>query len=146
MSQASLYETDFYGWVQWQAQVLANRAIAKLDWQNLQKEIESLGKQEYRELVSRLTLLVGHLLKWEYQPQGRCRSWFLTIREERRAIRRHLSRNPSLKSAVLAALEDAFEAGVDLALRETLLPLRFFPRDNPYTFEQLLSDQFLIFV
>jgi hypothetical protein len=115
----ALYESDFYGWTELQANVLANRQVEALDWQNLREEIISLGKQEYRELVSRLTVLVGHLLKWEYQPDKRSRSWFLTIREQRRAIRRHLQGNPSLKSRIPTALSDAFEAGVDLALRDT---------------------------
>lgn len=64
----SLYESDFYGWTELQAKALATRQVEALDWQNLREEIISLGKQEYRELVSRLTVLVGHLLKWEYQP------------------------------------------------------------------------------
>jgi hypothetical protein len=102
-----------------------------------------LGRQEYRELVSRLTVLLGHLLKWEYQSEKRSRSWFLTIREQRRAIRRHLLRNPSLKSQICEALAEGFEAGVDLALRETDLPLRVFPSDCPYEFDRVMLDNFL---
>ncbi|WP_236612521.1 DUF29 domain-containing protein [Picosynechococcus sp. NKBG15041c] len=86
----SQYEQDFYGWTQWQVQAIAQRKVSELDWQNLQEELEALGRQEeYRELVSRLTALIGHLLKWEYQPERRSRSWFLIIREQRRAIKRH---------------------------------------------------------
>jgi hypothetical protein len=70
----SLYESDFYGWTQLQARALAARQVEELDWQNLQEEIISLGRQEYRELVSRLTVLLGHLLEWEYQPDKRSRS------------------------------------------------------------------------
>lgn len=139
----ALYESDFYGWTELQANVLANRQVEALDWQNLREEIISLGKQEYRELVSRLTVLVGHLLKWEYQPDKRSRSWFLTIREQRRAIRRHLQGNPSLKSRIPTALSDAFEAGVDLALRETDLPIRTFPSHCSFTFEDIMADHFL---
>ncbi|KDR58455.1 MULTISPECIES: DUF29 domain-containing protein [Arthrospira] len=139
----SLYQQDFYGWTQWQLQALAQQDINNLDWQNLHAEIDSLGRQEYRELVSHLTVLLGHLLKWEYQPQKRSRSWFLTIREQRRATRRHLSRNPSLKSRIAEALEDGFEAGVDLALRETGLPLRTFPDICPYQFDDIITDDFL---
>ncbi len=140
---SSLYQKDFYGWTQQQAEALAEKQISALDWQNLQEEVKSLGKQEYRELVSRLTVLIGHLLKWEYQPEKRSRSWFLTIREQRRAIRRHLYRNPSLKSRIAESLEDGFEAGLDLALRETNLPLRLFPTDCPYDFENIITDSFL---
>ena len=138
----ALYESDFYGWTELQANVLANRQVEALDWQNLREEVISLGKQEYRELVSRLTVLVGHLLTWEYQPDKRSRSWFLTIREQRRAIRRHLQGNPSL-SRIPTALSDAFEAGVDLALRDTDLPIRTFPSHCLFTFEDIITDHFL---
>ncbi len=138
----ALYESDFYGWTELQANVLANRQVEALDWQNLREEVISLGKQEYRELVSRLTVLVGHLLKWEYQPDKRSRSWFLTIREQRGAIRRHLQGNPSL-SRIPTALSDAFEAGVDLALRDTDLPIRTFPSHCLFTFEDIITDHFL---
>jgi hypothetical protein len=140
---ASLYQQDFYGWTQQQAQALAQKQVSALDWQHLQEEIQSLGRQEYRELVSHLTVLLGHLLKWQYQSEKRSRSWFLTIREQRRTIRRHLHQNPSLKSRIAEALVEGFEAGVDLALRETNLPLRTFPEQCPYEFEQIMADSFL---
>jgi hypothetical protein len=59
------------------------------------------------ELMSRLGVLLGHLLKWELQPDRRSRSWFCGIREQRRAINRLLSQNPSLRAKAEAALTDA---------------------------------------
>lgn len=143
VNQFSLYEQDFYGWTQRQAQALEQRQISELDWQHLQEEIQSLGRQEYRDLVSRLAVLLGHLLKWEFQPERRSRSWFLTIREQRRAIARHLQQNPSLKSRILEALEEGFAVGVDLALRETDLPIRTFPASCPYEWSLIMTDSFL---
>ncbi|GCL37436.1 hypothetical protein SR1949_25460 [Sphaerospermopsis reniformis] len=140
---SSLYHQDFYCWTQQQAKALEERLVLELDWQHLQEEIQSLGRQEYRELASRLGVLLGHLLKWEYQPENRSRSWFLTIREQRRAILRHLRQNPSLKSRMEEAMLDGFEAGVDLALRETNLPLRTFPENCPYLFDDIIADDFL---
>ncbi len=143
MNSYSLYDSDFYGWTQQQAKALEEKKILDLDWRHLQEEIQSLGRQEYRELVSRLSVLIGHLLKWEYKPEKRSRSWFLTIREQRRAIQRHLRHNPSLKSRLEDAIIDGYEAGIDLALRETELPLRTFPDTLPYAFEQLIDNRFL---
>ncbi|MBD2532239.1 DUF29 family protein [Nostoc flagelliforme FACHB-838] len=37
------------------------------------------------------------------------------------------------------ALLDGFEAGIDLALRETNLPLRAFPEHCPYLFDNAMS-------
>lgn len=44
---------------------------------------------------------------------------------------------------MVEALEEGFEAGVDLALQETDLVLRIFPEDCPYGFEELISDSFV---
>ncbi len=35
------------------------------------RSIESMGRNEKRELVNRLEVLVTHLLKWQYQPECR---------------------------------------------------------------------------
>ena len=143
MDNFSLYNQDFYAWTQQQAKALEQKLVVELDWQHLQEEIQSLGRHEYRELISHLGVLIGHLLKWEYQPEQRSRSWFLTIREQRRAIQRHLRQNPSLKSRITETMLDAFETGVDLALRETNLPLRTFPENCPYLFDDIIADNFL---
>ncbi|WP_367186618.1 DUF29 family protein [Thermosynechococcus sp. Uc] len=38
------------------------------------EEIEALGRQERRELENCLGVLIGHLLKWDDQPQKRRKS------------------------------------------------------------------------
>jgi hypothetical protein len=50
------------------------------------EEIESMGKIEKRELVSRLTVLLLHLLKWDHQPAGRGSSRRLSIADARDEI------------------------------------------------------------
>lgn len=81
---ASLYETDFYAWTKEQVNLLRDRQWSQVDLHNLIDEVESLGKQQRQELRNRLSVLLGHLLKWEYQPQGRSRSWLAPIRVRRR--------------------------------------------------------------
>jgi hypothetical protein len=139
--QGSTYEKDFYGWVEQQSAALRDRDGSRLDWQHLREEIEALGRQEVQELVSRLAMLLGHLLKWTYQPDQRSRSWFLSIREQRRAIRRLLEQNPSLSPKLNDALADGYEGGIDLALRDTALPLRQFPSECPWTPTQTLDPR-----
>jgi hypothetical protein len=136
---ASLHQLDFYAWVEQQCLALRNHDSSQLDWDGLQEELEALGRQEYRELVSRLAVLLGHLLKWQYQPDRRTRSWFLSIREQRRAITRLLAQNPSLRAKAADAVVDGFEAGIDLVLRETDLSLRSLPDQSPWTLEQALE-------
>ena len=48
------YEVDFYGWTQEQARLLREGRFAELDVANVVEEIETLGRGERRELVSRL--------------------------------------------------------------------------------------------
>ncbi|MFP4121985.1 DUF29 domain-containing protein [Coleofasciculus sp.] len=125
----NLYETDFYAWTQEQASLLRQQHWSQLDLGNLIEEIESLGKQQRQELRNRLTVLIGHLLKWEYQPQRRSRSWLATIRVQRRDTVELLKDNPSLKPYLEDALVLAYENGRDLAMGETDLPER--NRDCP---------------
>ena len=76
----SLYEQDFYPWTLQQAELLRSRQLDCADLDNIAEEIESMGRSEKRELVSRLTVLLLHLLKWQHRPDFRGRSWRLTIR------------------------------------------------------------------
>lgn len=143
-SQTSkLYEADFYAWTQEQAKLLRDGNWNCLDISNLVEEIESLGKQEQQELVNRLGVLLGHLLKWEFQAENRSRSWFATIREQRRRVHRLLKKSPSLKPYLPEALMEAYEDGLDLAVRETSLSYKVFPAECSYNLEQILDADFL---
>jgi len=139
---ATLYETDFYGWTQRQADTLRAKKISDLDFENLIEEIESMGRSEQRELESRLDLLLMHLLKWQYQPNLRSKSWELTIEEQRRRIKRHLRKNPSLKSLVPESYEESYGDALLEAAKETGFSKTAFPTQCPWTFEQVIDDCF----
>jgi len=137
-----LYESDFYAWTVEQAKFLRNGAWNKLDFPNLAEEIESLGRQEQSQLESRLEVLIGHLLKWEFQASKRSKSWFFTIREQRRKISRLIQRNPSLQPYLPKALTEIYPDALDLALRETSLKEENFPQECPYSLEEILNTEF----
>jgi hypothetical protein len=139
----STYSTDFYAWTQQQAQHLKAGKWQHLDIENLIEEIESLGKREKQELRNRLRVLLGHLLKWQYQSEQRSNSWQATIREQRRRIMQHLEENPSLQPYLPEALQRGYEDGIDLAIQETNLPEATFPATCPYSLEQILNAEFL---
>jgi hypothetical protein len=138
----NLYETDFYAWTQQQANLLRHQQWHQLDLPNLIEEIEYLGRKERQELRNRLSILIGHLLKWEYQPTKRSHSWIATIRIQRREILKLLSENPSLHPYIEAALQEAYENAKDLASGETNLPLSTFPQQCSYTLVEISSDRF----
>ncbi|TVQ53217.1 MAG: DUF29 domain-containing protein [Spirulina sp. DLM2.Bin59] len=140
--ESSLYERDFYAWTLEQCKLLKVGDFERLDIVNLVEEIESLGKQQRRELEHRLGILVGHLLKWDYQPEKRSKSWWATIREQRRAAQRLIDQHPSLKAYLGEAMIEAHESGLDLVVKETPLNYRDLPAEPIYTLEQLLDPNF----
>ncbi len=101
MGNRQLYDQDFYAWANEQAGLLRAGRLSEADIEHIAEEIESMGKSEKRELVSRLTVLLLHLLKWQHQPAFRSKSWRLTLEEQRDRLEDHLADNPSLKSSLL---------------------------------------------
>ena len=138
-----LYDTDFYAWTLEQVGLLQSQQFAQLDLVNLMEEIESLGRKERQELRNRLGVLLEHLLKWQFQPEQRTNSWVGTIREQRIQIKLLLKDSPSLKPYLEQTFADAYELGVALAIRETLLGEEVFPEVSPYQLEQSLDSQFV---
>lgn len=138
----TLYDSDFYAWANQQAQLLRAGHFADADMDLIAEEIETMGKAEKRELFSRLKVLLMHLLKWRYQPTGRSTSWRLTIEEQRRETIRHLADNPSLKSRVPEALDDAYGDAILMAARETGLDRTVFPASCPWKYDQIVNADF----
>ena len=136
------YQQDFYAWAMEQAALLRAGRLDAADIENIAEEIESMGRGEKRELVNRLTVLLMHLLKWNFQPGFRSASWSSSIREQRIRLRSHLEDNPSLKAKLGEAYAQAYELAVIAAARETGLPESGFPATAPYRFEQAADAQF----
>jgi len=140
---ASLHEHDFYAWTKQQADILKSGILANLDVPYLIEELESMGASEKRELVHRLTLLLGHLLKWVYQPKKRSNSWLATIEEQRLEVVDLIQDNPSLKYQLEQQFEKAYTKAVLFAVKETDLSKSAFPTESPFTLEQTLDRTYL---
>ena len=136
----STYEQDFYQWTQEQAELLKAGALSQLDVENLIEEIESMGKSQKRALISRMTVLLMHLLKWDYQPDRRSGSWKSTIITQRKEIKRLLKDNPGLKSIITEMLTEIYLDAAEIASAETELPESTFPETCPYTVEHLMGE------
>ncbi|MBN3926832.1 DUF29 domain-containing protein [Nostoc sp. NMS4] len=143
MYTSHLYETDFYDWTQKQVSLLKTQQWDQLDSVNLIEEIETLGRRERQELRNRLGVLLGHLLKWQFQPEKRSNSWLGTIREQRVQIKLLLQDSPSLKPYLDEVFLTIYELGVALAIRETELGQQVFPEICSYTLDQTLNPEFL---
>ena len=143
-TKPDLYNHDFYAWTQQQAALLRDEKTQALDYANLAEEIESLGRSDKRELGNRLHILVMHLLKWCYQPQGHAEShsWEDTIWHQRTQIMLLLEESPSLHREIPVRLARHYPLARRDAARETRLPLATFPETCPWTVEQILHEDF----
>jgi uncharacterized protein DUF29 len=95
---------------------------------------------------SRLSLLVAHLLKWQFQPDKRGRhgrSWRSTIDEQRRQLKELTKEMPSLAPLLSRDLAHAHKTAVILASRETGRLQWDFPQTCPYSMEQIMDENWL---
>jgi hypothetical protein len=142
MAEPSLYDRDFYAWATEQAALLRAGDLSAADIEHIAEEIDSMGRSEKRELVSRLTVLLTHLLKWRYQPALRGKSWRLSIEEQRDKLSYHLRDDPSLKAKLDEAGADAYHFVLVEAERETDLPRSTFPTACPWAVAQIMDADF----
>lgn len=109
MAIDDLYDRDFYVWTQKQAAALRAAANAggrssAVEWERLAEEVEDLGKSEFREAASHVSLIMEHMLKLEWsrrdEPRG---GWRAEIIRFRANLERVLT--PTLRAKVEAELE-----------------------------------------
>ena len=96
-----------------------------------------MSKRERDRLLSSLRLIMHHLLKWDYQPQRRSRSWLGTIQRERANITLYLDDSPSLKRYLTnESIFKLYAVACSDAFKETGLE---FPSICPYGIEDVLN-------
>jgi hypothetical protein len=138
-----LYDKDFCLWTETMAAALRSGDFSQLDLENLAEEIASLGRSDRRAIESRLTVLLMHLLKWQFQPTLRSGSWQGTIVEQRTRIRKLLQESPSLRSFFESVVDECYGDAIVQAAAETGLAIAVFPSDCPYAIEAILNVEFL---
>lgn len=133
------YDRDLYNWALEQGALLRARRFDEVDIENVAEEIESLARTEFDKLVSFLRLTIMHMLKWEYQPSRRTRSWAISIANHRESADEILADNPGLKSRIGEALERAYPKARRDAADETELPFATFPESCPYSLSEIMT-------
>src|SRR5260221_9272 len=136
MPKTDLYEQDFYAWANEQATLLRAGKLSAADIENIADEIESMGRREKRELVSRLPVLLLHLLKWQYQPEMRGASWRVSIANTRDDLADLLQDAPSLRANLHDYVASAYQRARRQASAETGLNEKTFPSACPFSFSQ----------
>jgi len=136
------HDEDFYGWAMAEADLLRQRQLNELDFDHLIEELESMGASEKREIRSRMKQLLKHLLKWKYQPDLQCRSWKNSIRNQRLELADVIRDNPSLKPTLDENIKDVYARALEDAAEETGIYKENFPAQCPYTFNQMMDNDF----
>lgn len=152
-TNTGLYERDFYAWTIQQAEAIRAARAARLansddlDWDNLAEEIEALGRNNRRELLSRMTTVIEHLLKLEHSPSAEPRAgWVETVARSRIEIALLLDDSPSLRTAIPELLPRASVSALRIvsgafgSYGETGAVGVVRRRETIYTADQILDD------
>ncbi|WP_413172759.1 DUF29 domain-containing protein [Anabaena azotica] len=140
----SLYDQDFYAWVEQTAELLKSGNWETLDLENLIEEVVDLGKSQQRALQSALRLVLSHLLKWKYQPEKCSNSWQITITRERLNLDELLTESPSLQRFLNDAdwINTTYQRARREAIVETGLAEDNFPIVCPFAVDEILDLDF----
>lgn len=96
-----LYDRDFYLWTREIAAALREGRLGDIDVEHVAEEIEDLGNNNRRELESRVTRILEHLLKLRLSKatilDNNKRGWNGSIRRQRVELERLLRQSPSLR-------------------------------------------------
>lgn len=143
------YDIDFAAWAEEQARLAREKGVNALDLLNVAEELRDLGRNQVDKRDSHLTTLLMHLLKWQFQPRRRSRSWRLTVLRCRRDLERVFGKSTSLNPLTSrrddwdALLRQLYRDARDYAIAETGLPASALPETCPYTIDQILDPDFL---
>ena len=141
-SLQTLYERDETAWLELTASLIAEGRFSEVNREQLSEYLTDMAKRDRREVSSRLTVLMTHLLKWEHQSNLRSGSWKGTIREQRRELRQLLD-SGTLRNYAQAILEDTYAEARKQAADETTLAEDQFPLALSWSLDDLLTEESL---
>jgi hypothetical protein len=140
-SQTTLYDSDLNLWLENAIAQLKSGDLQNLDIENLIEELEGLAGRDKRELKSRLTTLLEHLLKRcyvksEYDYAG----WQITITRTRIEIEDILEQSPSLKNYINnpELFQNAFQNALRIVRAESGYQSVIFP--DIWEFSRNIND------
>ena len=102
-----------------------------------------MARSDRREIRNRLTVLLLHLLKHEFQPRRRSRGWRATIAEQRQRIAAVIEDSPSLQLFPASILDRCYADARSQAALETGLTSAAFPERCRFSLGQVLDPDWL---
>jgi len=126
----TLYDQDYYLWLETMIQQLRQGQFSSIDWENLIEELESMGRSEKQALESLLNRLWEHLLKltyWESERDYNRRGWKGEITNFRISIQEILEDSPSRKADLEKVFEKSYLDAREIVINTTGFPPKTFP-------------------
>ena len=151
LSSKTLYEQDYYLWLETTRQQLQQivkaqdiASLPHLDWEHLIEEIEDLGIEQRRKVVSYLKQLLIHLLLYCYWEAERVycgNGWKLEIGNFRDELE-FLLNSKTLKNYLVQQFDSIYDRARKRAIDKTGFPANTFPTQCPFTVDQVLNLDF----
>ena len=141
----SLYEQDYFLWLEETYKMLENNQIKELDFLHLKEEILSLGNEQRRKVDSYLRQLFIHLLLYQYwdSEKDRCaKSWQNEIDNFRFELEL-LLRSRTLYNYFLQEIEEIYVKARRQAIKKSELLSNLFSESCPFSADALLDPEFL---
>ena len=135
---ATYYLEDETGWLEAVSQLISDRRFDAIDPAPLSEYLADMAKRDRREVKSRLSVLLAHLLKWDHQPEKRTKSWAKTIADQRAELE-DIFESGTLRQHADEVLNSAYRRSVRSAVIETGLPESAFPAVCPYGFDRIMD-------
>jgi hypothetical protein len=137
---APLHEQDETAWLEQTADLIAQRRFDEINHELLSEYLADMARRERREVLSRLTVLLAHLLKWERQPDRRTGSWEATILHQRQELQ-DLLESRTLRNRARDVLGKAYERAVKRAALEMGVAEETLPAACPWTLEEVAPEE-----
>jgi hypothetical protein len=140
----TLYDQDFYKWLEVTLKQLRERDTENLDWEHLIEEVESLGRSEKNAVDGYLYQLLFHLLMlqyWESEQDFSGNHWRSEVVGFRFRLNR-LLQSGMLRNYFSEEIDSIYPKARKGVIAKSELPADTFPEKCPYTPQQLLDEEF----
>lgn len=133
-----LYENEYDRWLTEMVNLLKNRDLENLDYDNLIEELEALGRSERNAVKSLLLQIIVHLMLyqfWQLEKERNANHWAAEIITFRVQLEDKLTTN--LRNYLADELPKIYQNALLIVHKKT--QLTSLPEQCPYSLEQLLD-------
>jgi hypothetical protein len=138
-----LHKIDEIEWIYENMRLIREGKIEDVDWKNIYEKLDFMASSEKRDVFCRMSVLILHLLKWIFQKEKRSNSWVVTIKVQRDELGDSFEGSKILLEHGLENFNKVYKISREFASDNMDLPLKNFPEEPPFTFDQALDKNYL---